>query len=90
MRRLKQQDILDYLRHNPGSTEGQIQVGAWGYMRNTSYESNARYAKILRRCLRAKRIKRIKVKDREEFNRYVFRYCLAYQKFDVIFNQIRK
>jgi hypothetical protein len=88
--KLKQQDILDYLEKYPGATEGQIQVGAWGYMRNTSWGSNARYAKILRRCLRAKRIKRIKLKDKEEYNKFVYRYCLESQSFDVIFSQIRK
>jgi hypothetical protein len=90
MRRLKQQDILDYLRYNPGSTEGQIQVGAWGYMRNTSWEANKKYADILRRALYSGKIKRLKVRDREEYKGSIYRYCLESQSFDVIFSQIRK
>ena len=90
LKRLKQQDILDYLEKYPGSSESEIQVGAWGYMRSTSWEANKRYADILRRALYKGSIKRLRVKDRSEFPRFIYRYCLASQSFDVIFKQIKK
>ena len=90
VKRLKTQEILDYLEKYPGASETEIQIGAWGYNRSTSWESNNRYAKILRRNLRNGTIKRIKVKDKSEFNRFIYRYCLASQSFDVIFSKIKK
>jgi hypothetical protein len=88
--RLKQQDILDYLEKHPGSSETEIQRGAWGYRRGYSWESNNRYSRILRRALDSGKIKRLKVKVKIGPDKSVYRYCLATQSFDVIFKQIEK
>jgi hypothetical protein len=77
----------DYLEDYPGATEGQIQVGAWGYMRGRG-RANKKYADILRRALYSGKIKRLKVRDRKEYKGAVYRYCLASQSFDVILKQI--
>ena len=89
-RRLSQQDVLDYLEQYPGSSEPEIQRGAWGYRRGYSYMSNKKYAEVLRRALYSKKIKRLKVKIKDGSDKSVYRYCLASQSFDVIFKQIRK
>lgn len=86
--RLKTQDLLDYLEKYPGLSENEIQVGLWGIKRDTYWGSIRRYITLLRRALRSSKIKRIKIKDKSLFNRYIYRYCLASQSFDVIFKQI--
>lgn len=88
MRRLKQQDVLDYLEYYPGATETEIQIEVWDYYRNTRF-NNKKYSYVLRRALHSGKIKRIKVRVKPESSKYVFRYCLASQSFDVIFSQIR-
>ena len=44
-------DIVDYLKDNPGSSEGEIFAGAFDYSRGGSGESNKKYADLLRRAL---------------------------------------
>lgn len=41
--------IVDYLKANPFSSESQLQQGAFGYDRGSTWESNKKYADMLRR-----------------------------------------
>jgi hypothetical protein len=44
-------EIVSFLQKNPNSSESQIQQQVFGYYRNSSYESNKKYADMLRRGL---------------------------------------
>jgi hypothetical protein len=44
-------EIQDFLIKNPHSSESQIQERVFGYFRNSSYQSNKKYADMLRRGL---------------------------------------
>jgi len=43
--------IVEFLNKNNFSTESEIQESIWGYFRNETYESNKKYADLLRRGL---------------------------------------
>jgi hypothetical protein len=43
-------DIVDYLKDYPGSTENEINKGAFGFNRHSGY-ANKKYADLLRRAL---------------------------------------
>lgn len=45
------EQVVEFLNTNPLSTESDIQIKLWGYNRHTSYESNKKYAELLRRGL---------------------------------------
>lgn len=44
-------EIVSYLTENPFKSESEIQQDVFGYYRNTSLESNKKYADMLRRGL---------------------------------------
>jgi hypothetical protein len=57
-----QKQIIDFLLYNPLKTEREIQISVWGYDRKRVFESNKKYADLLRRALRKKSIDRVKLK----------------------------
>jgi hypothetical protein len=73
--RNSQEDIVDYLKYKKFSTEGEIQKDVWGYYRG-GWESNKKYADILRRALRSGKIKRVRMKIHSKDKRMVFRYYI--------------
>ena len=54
--------IVDYLKANPFSTESEIQQNIWGYFRNETIESNKKYADLLRRAIDKGLVNRVKHK----------------------------
>ncbi len=44
-------EIVEYLTNNPNKTESEIQEDVFGYFRNATWESNKKYADMLRRGL---------------------------------------
>lgn len=44
--------VVEYLKKNNFQTESEIQENVWGYFRNETWESNKKYADLLRRGLR--------------------------------------
>lgn len=56
--KLKQKDLVEYIAKNPNQTESQIQLGLWNYDRTTSKGSNKKYADILRRAMKARKVTR--------------------------------
>jgi hypothetical protein len=57
-----QKQIVDFLLNNPLKTEREIQISVWGYDIKKTFESNKKYADLLRRALRKKSIDRVKLK----------------------------
>ena len=57
----KQQDIIDVLEQNGSMSESEIFESAFGYYRNSSRDSNKKYADLLRRTLRSGKITRERV-----------------------------
>jgi hypothetical protein len=58
MKQNSQQDIVNYLTKYPNKTENQINAGCFGYYRNLDWNSNKKYAELLRRSLSSGKIKR--------------------------------
>lgn len=56
--------IVEYLLKYPYEPENSINSNVFGYYRNSSYESNKKYAELLRRALRKGLIKRVKVEGK--------------------------
>jgi hypothetical protein len=54
--------IVDYLKANPFQTESEIQQDVWGYFRNETWESNKKYADLLRRAVTKGLVNRVKHK----------------------------
>ena len=54
--------IVDYLKANPFQTESEIQQNVWGYFRNETWESNKKYADLLRRAVTKGLVNRVKHK----------------------------
>jgi hypothetical protein len=54
--------IIDYLKANPFQTESEIQQNVWGYFRNETWESNKKYADLLRRAVTKGLVNRVKHK----------------------------
>jgi hypothetical protein len=54
--------IVDYLKANPFQTESEIQQNVWGYFRNETWESNKKYADLLRRAVAKGLVNRVKHK----------------------------
>lgn len=44
-------EIVEYLTNNPNKTESEIQEDVFNYFRNSTWESNKKYADMLRRGL---------------------------------------
>jgi DNA-binding HxlR family transcriptional regulator len=55
-------DLLRELKDNPFLSENELMFNAFGYDRNSSCESNKKYADMLRRLLRQGLIKRVEAK----------------------------
>ena len=74
MRRNTQQDIINYLTLHPCSTEDEINLGAFNYSRYRSCQSNKKHAELLRRTLKAGKIKRVKIKFKHTDKKMYYRY----------------
>jgi hypothetical protein len=67
-RMVNQPEIVDYIKDNPGESENQIMYEIYGYDRNSTWESNKKYADCLRRALHSGKIRREEVSK----NRFVY------------------
>ena len=67
-RMVNQPEIIDYIKDNPGKSENQIMYEIYGYDRNSTWESNKKYADCLRRALHSGKIRREEVSK----NRFVY------------------
>lgn len=63
-------EIVNFLKDNPFQTESQIQQKVFGYFRNSSYESNKKYADMLRRGLSKGLYKRILLQEERDSRAY--------------------
>ena len=63
-------EIVNFLKDNPFQTESQIQERVFGYFRNSSYESNKKYADMLRRGLNKGLYKRILLQEERDSRAY--------------------
>jgi len=73
--RNSQQEIVDYLKTTKFMSESEIQEDVWNYKRG-GWESNKKYADILRRALRSGKIKRLRMKFHGIDKRMIFRYYI--------------
>jgi hypothetical protein len=67
-------EIVDFLKTTNYKTERQIQEQVFGYYRNSSYESNKKYADMLRRGLAKGLIKRLLWKKKSDSRNYYYYY----------------
>jgi hypothetical protein len=67
-------EIVDFLKTTNYKTESQIQEQVFGYYRNSSYESNKKYADMLRRGLQKGLIKRLLWKKKSDSRNYYYYY----------------
>jgi hypothetical protein len=67
-RMVNQPEIVDYIKNNPGESENQIMYEIYDYDRNSTWESNKKYADCLRRALHSGKIRREEVSK----NRFVY------------------
>jgi hypothetical protein len=63
-RMVNQEEIVDFLKHNPGIPENSIMGSIYGFFRGSTRESNKKYADCLRRALHSGKIRREEVKGR--------------------------
>tara|TARA_R110001592_G_scaffold1106_1_gene6515 strand:+ start:366 stop:590 length:225 start_codon:yes stop_codon:yes gene_type:complete len=56
-------EVVEYLKSNPMSTETEIQQGVWDYYRGSTWESNKKYADLLRRGLRKGLYSRVEIEN---------------------------
>tara|TARA_R110001599_G_scaffold20055_2_gene76503 strand:+ start:513 stop:737 length:225 start_codon:yes stop_codon:yes gene_type:complete len=56
-------EVVEYLKSNPMSTETEIQESVWGYYRGSTWESNKKYADLLRRGLRKGLYSRVEIEN---------------------------
>ena len=61
---VNQDEIIDFLKRNPGCSENTIMASVYGFFRKTSRESNKKYADCLRRALDSGKIRREEVKGK--------------------------
>jgi len=66
-------EIANFLKDNPFQTETEIQQKVFGYFRSSSYESNKKYADMLRRGLGKGLYKRILLQEDGDCRAY-FKY----------------
>ena len=64
VRMVNQPEIVDYIKRNPGQSENQIMYDVYDYDRNSTWESNKKYADCLRRALHSGKIRREEVKGK--------------------------
>lgn len=64
--------IINYLQENPFTSENQIMNTVFGYNRKTSIESNKKYADMLRRGLKSKKVARIQAKVSGTADRFFY------------------
>ena len=67
-----QQDIVDTLESKPFLSENQLFKEAFGFDRNNSWESNKKYADLLRRTMESGKIDRVKAKVKGINARYFY------------------
>jgi hypothetical protein len=68
VRMVNQPEIVDYIKNNPGQSENEIMERVYGYYRNSTWESNKKYADCLRRALHSGKIRREEVSK----NRFIY------------------
>ena len=66
-------EIVEFLIKNPFQTESEIQEDLFGYYRNETWESNKKYADLLRRGLQKGLYKRFLWKKKSD-SRNLYRY----------------
>jgi hypothetical protein len=66
-------EIVNFLIENPNKTESEIQEQVFGYYRNSTWESNKKYAEMLRRGLQKGYYKRYLWKMKSD-SRKLYRY----------------
>ena len=67
-RMVNQEEIVDFLKHNPGTPENSIMGSIYGFFRGSTRESNKKYADCLRRALHSGKIRREEVSK----NRFIY------------------
>ena len=67
-RMVNQEEIVDFLKHNPGTPENSIMGSIYGFFRGSTRESNKKYADCLRRALYSGKIRREEVSK----NRFIY------------------
>lgn len=70
-RMVNQPEIVNHIKNNPGEVENEIMYNIYGYDRNSSPDSNKKYADCLRRALGSGKISRKFVK-RGNRNTYIY------------------
>jgi hypothetical protein len=68
IRMVNQPEIVDYIKNNPGQSENEIMYEVYDYDRNSTWESNKKYADCLRRALHSGKIRREEVSK----NRFIY------------------
>jgi hypothetical protein len=68
IRMVNQPEIVDYIKNNPGQSENEIMYEVYDYDRNSTWESNKKYADCLRRALDSGKIRREEVSK----NRFIY------------------
>jgi hypothetical protein len=61
---VNQDEIIDFLKRNPGCSENEIMENVYNFHRKTSKEPNKKYADCLRRTLDSGKIRREEVKGK--------------------------
>ncbi len=67
-----QQDIVNTLENKPFLSENQLFKEAFGFDRNNSWESNKKYADLLRRTRKSGKIDRVKASVKGNKSRYFY------------------
>jgi hypothetical protein len=62
IRIVNQEEIVDFIKYEPGCSENEIMESVYGYIRNATWESNKKYADCLRRALYSGKIRREEIK----------------------------
>jgi hypothetical protein len=73
-------EIVEFLKTTNHQTESQIQEKVFGYFRNYSYESNKKYADMLRRGLQKGLYKRILWKKKSDSRNLYYYYVVNKSK----------
>ncbi len=69
-------EIVNFLSDNPFQTESEIQEKVFGYYRNETWESNKKYADMLRRGLSRGLYKRMLLQEEGDSRAY-YKYYIA-------------
>lgn len=84
MIRNTQKQIVDVLKDHPFLPETEIFRKAFGYNRSTSRVSNKKYAELLRRALRAGKIKRTEANPTKSRSKYFYYVPRLINKVEVV------